>query len=193
MSTDRPGFRRAGDLTRASSTIDDREVGRGPFTQAQITHLMKTEFSRARRYEYPLACVLIQVDRLQSLTEVHGAEFRVEIRRQLAAIVEEKTRGHDHLGTISDGAYLLVMPHTGAESGQLVAERIRSAFSDVQMVADGKSLVLSLSLGVAACEDRDTMFFDTLVSQAEVALDWAVREGGDRTVLFRRDKFIEPL
>lgn len=154
---------------------------------------MKTEFSRARRYEYPLSCVLIQVDRLQQLTEVHGAEFRVEVRRQLAAIVEEKTRGHDHLGTLAEGAYLLVMPHTDAEAGQLVAERIRAAFGELEITAGGKSYSLTLSLGVAACEDRETMFFDTLVSQAEVALDWANREGGDRTIQFRRDRFIEPI
>ncbi len=192
MTQDKPGFRRTATVTPRSNAGEEVTAGRGPFTQAQITHLMKAEFARARRHEYPLSCVLIQVDRLQKLTEVHGAELRMIVKRELGRVVDEKTRGHDHLGAMSDGTYLLLLPHTEASNAQIVAERIRTAFSAQELEVGGTLMPLTISLGVASCEDRDTMFFDTMVSQAEVALEWAARDGGDCSVVFRREKFVGP-
>jgi diguanylate cyclase (GGDEF)-like protein len=186
MIQDRPGFRRA-----APSSVDAERTG-VPFSQAQILHLMKTEFARARRYGYPLSCVLLEIDRLQALAETHGAEVRQTLKRNLARIIDEKTRGHDYLGAISDGHHLLVLPHTDAAQALVVADRVRRNFAELEVRVDGHPLHVTLSLGLATCEDRETMFFDTLVSQAEVALTWAMREGGNRAVAFRRDRFVGP-
>ena len=40
------------------------------FSLAQIQHLMRVEFGRAQRYEYPMGCLLVQVDRLAQLREI---------------------------------------------------------------------------------------------------------------------------
>ena len=121
---------------------------------------------------------------------MHGANLKTQLKHELSRVLEENTRSHDYLGAMGDGAYLLVLPHTSGENGDLVAQRIRTSFGALGLVADGKPLPLTMSLGLATCEDRETMFFDTLVSQAEVALEWAMREGGDRVVLFEREKFV---
>ena len=36
----------------------------GLFSYTQILHLLKIEFARARRYQYELSCVLVEIDRL---------------------------------------------------------------------------------------------------------------------------------
>lgn len=192
MNNDRPGFRRAGESAGSSSRVQEEvaAISRSPFSQAQITQLMKTEFARARRHEYPLTCMLIQIDRLQQLADVHGAEIKAELRRRVSAVVDEKTRGHDSLGAMSDGSYLLVLPHTDADEARLVADRILGGFAGAELTVSGKALPLTASVGIAASADRDTMFFDTLVSQAEVALEWAEREGGGHAVVFEREKFV---
>ena len=95
-----------------------------PFSQAQILNLMKTEFARARRYGFPVSCMLIRVDRLEGLVDLYGGALRDMVREQLARLVQEKTRGADHLGLASDDRYLVVMPHTGGQLGLNVAERL---------------------------------------------------------------------
>jgi diguanylate cyclase (GGDEF)-like protein len=161
-----------------------------PFSQAQILHLMKTEFSRARRHSYPLACVLIRIDRLERWVDRYGQSLRDTARQRLGQLVADKTREHDHVGFVSDERYLLVLPHTDGPAAQRVAERIRLAFADQEFTSEGERVSLSLSLGVVACADRETMFFDTLISQAELAQERAAEAGGDRTVLFRKEKFL---
>ena len=40
------------------------DVDAGLFSYTQILHLLKIEFSRARRYQYELSCILLEIDRL---------------------------------------------------------------------------------------------------------------------------------
>jgi diguanylate cyclase (GGDEF)-like protein len=160
-----------------------------PFSQTQIFHLMKTEFARARRYGYPLACVVVQVDRLQSLIDLHGAELRDAVRSALVQIVAERARDSDHLGLLADDRYVLLLPHTKAAGACVLAERVRKTFGELDVRVRGNALLLGLSCGVASAEGDETLFFDSLLSQAEVAADWSREAGGNQTTVFSRDRF----
>ena len=162
-----------------------------PFTHAQILHLMKTEFARGRRYGIPLSCILMRVDRLRELTDIHGTELKERVQAEVGRLVAGRTRGPDHLGLISDERYLLVLPHTEADDAVLVAERIKRDFASLEVKSKGSVLALTLSVGVVSCEDKDTLFFDTVLSRAEAALGWARDAGGDAVEVFRRER-LEP-
>lgn len=176
----RPGGTKPKDATDAG----DGFLGSSLFSQAQILHLMKNEFARARRHGVPLACVLLQVDRLRQLVDLHGVELRNVVRSTLAALVREKTRGSDLLGATNDDRYLLLLPHTTMGQARIVADRLHGLFGQLQIEIDGRELALSLSVGLTACADQSTLFFDTFVAQAETALDYATSQGGDQVASF---------
>lgn len=157
-----------------------------PFSQVQILQLMKNEFARARRYGYPVASVLLEVDRLDALADLHGSDLREHVGQALQALVTGKVRDGDHVGVMPERRLLLVLPHTTAEGARQVAERMRVAFGELQVDVAGNRLALTLSAGLAACDDKETLFFDTLLAQAEASLEEAVADGGDRVVVFRR-------
>ncbi|MAD34316.1 MAG: hypothetical protein CMJ88_11265 [Planctomycetes bacterium] len=181
----RPGFRkgRSGG-GRAQAAETDGFLSSSLFSQAQILHLMKNEFARARRHGIPLGVVLLQVDRLPQLVDLHGAGLRSTVKQAVAGVVRDKTRGSDLLGTTNDDRYLLVLPHTDAQQTRLVAERIYQVFSSLEVRVEERALALSVSVGITACDDRSTLFFDSLLSQAESALRYAMDAGGDQVVSF---------
>lgn len=179
----RPGFRqgRSGGA-RGGADASEGFLSAALFSQAQILHLMRNEFARARRHGIALGCILMQVDRLPQLVDLHGAELRTAVRQALGQLVREKTRGADLLGAINDDRYLLVLPHTNLEQTRIVAERLHGLFGGLSIRVGGRELALSLSVGISACQDQQTMFFDTLMAQAEAALEHAARQGGNRVV-----------
>jgi diguanylate cyclase (GGDEF)-like protein len=183
----RPGFRkgRPGG-PRAGGTANSGEgfLSSSLFSQAQILHLMKNEFARSRRHGIPLGCVLLQVDRLSQLVDLHGASLRNSVREEIGQMVREKTRGADLLGATNDDCYLLVLPHTNLEQTRIVAERLHQVFQGIEIAVDGRELALSLSIGISACVDQQTMFFDTLMAQAEAALEYAMQNGGNQVISF---------
>ncbi|MBL8727845.1 MAG: GGDEF domain-containing protein [Planctomycetes bacterium] len=183
----RPGFRRGrpgGTTPKAAGDAGDGFLSSALFSQAQILHLMKNEFARARRYGVPLGCVLIQVDRLHQLVDLHGVELRNAVRAALAQLVRDKTRGADLLGASSDDRYLLILPHTDLAHTHLVATRLQQLFGELEIKVDGRELLLTVSIGVTACTDQTTLFFDTFVAQAEAALDYALHHGGNQVATF---------
>ena len=182
----RPGFRkgRPGGGKPDAADAGDGFLSSSLFSQAQILHLMKNEFARSRRHGIPLGCVLVQVDRLHQLVDLHGVELRHTVRAAIAQLVRDKTRGADLLGATNDDRYLLLLPHTSLAQTRLVAERLRELFRDVQVAVDGRELALSLSVGISACDDQQTLFFDTFMAQSETALEFAIRHGGDQVASF---------
>ncbi|MCY2957061.1 MAG: diguanylate cyclase [Planctomycetota bacterium] len=183
----RPGFRKgrvAAGKAIAAASPHEGFVSGALFSQAQILHLMKTEFARARRHHIPLSCMILQVDRLAQLIDLYGADLRLRVRETLARLVREKTRGADLLGTVSDDRYLLMLPHTDMANSRIVADRLHGMFSEFEIQVDSRALDLKLSIGLAASNDQQTMFFDTLIGQAESALEWAAGQGGNRVAAF---------
>jgi len=183
----RPGFRKGrpgGPRTGVPKDQGDGFLSSALFSQAQILNLMKNEFARARRHGIPLGCVLMQVDRLLQLVDLHGVGLRNAVREAVGNVVREKTRGADLLGATNDDRYLLVLPHTDLEQTRVVADRIRVVFGELHVAVDGRELALSLSAGISACVDKQTMFFDSLVAQAEAALECAMQSGGNQVVSF---------
>lgn len=183
----RPGFRRGN--TGGSKASSSREGGDGfvssaLFSQAQILHLMKNEFARARRHGHSLGCLVLQVDRLPQLIDLHGMELRQSVRNAVATLVREKTRGSDLLGATNDDRYLLMLPQTSLDQTRVVAERLCQLFAGVEVAVDGRPLALTLSIGITACDDQKTLFFDSLLAQAEAAVAFAANNGGDQVISF---------
>jgi diguanylate cyclase (GGDEF)-like protein len=178
----RPGFRkgRPGGKPKDPADPADGFLSSSLFSQAQILHLMKNEFARTRRHGIPLGCLLLQVDRLHQLVDLHGVELRNVVRKAIAQLVREKTRGADLLGATNDDRYLLILPQTDLGQARFVAERLHALFGELQIEIDGRELLLSLSIGITACTDQSTLFFDTFVAQAEAALDYALSHGGNQ-------------
>lgn len=186
MATFRSSERGGGKLSGQFSSSGP--VTGSPFSQAQILHLMKTEFARARRYGFPVTCMLIRVDRLDSLVDLHGAALRDAVRQELGRLVQDKTRGADHLGLASEDRYLIVLPHASGEEGLLVGERLREAFQDLEIRVGANVLALQLSVGVASSDDQATLFFDSLLARAEAALENSSRGGGNAACLYQKDQ-----
>lgn len=183
----RPGFRKGrpgGAPAPGGRDGGDGFLSSSLFSQAQILHLMKNEFARARRHGIPMGCIVLQVDRLPQLVDLYGAELRQAVRSAVARLVREKTRGSDLLGATNDDRYLLVLPHTDLAQTHIVADRLQQVFAGVEIAVDGRPLALTISAGVSACVDQKTMFFDTLLGQAEAALEYAERAGGNQVVSF---------
>jgi diguanylate cyclase (GGDEF)-like protein len=147
-------------------------------------HLMKNEFARARRHGMPVGCLLMQVDRLPQLVDLHGTALRAAVRGAISRLVREKTRGSDLLGAANDDRYLLLLPHADLSATRAVGERLHELFDEFDVAVDGRSLALSLSIGITACDDQKTLFFDSLIAQAEAALEFATQSGGDQVVSF---------
>ncbi len=158
------------------------EPGPGVFSLTQIRHLMRVEFSRAQRYGYPVACVVIGCDRLGHLRDLYGYEFREAVVDEVVDLLQKATRGCDYLGRMMDDRLMAILPHTSKDGALTTAQRILDAARKLAFEPEGHPIQVTLSIGVSHFEDDNTLFFDSLVEAAEEGLREASEGGGDRFV-----------
>ncbi len=159
-----------------------RDQGRGLFSPRETEQLMRVEFERCARHGLPLVCLLIGVDRLGTLQDLYGRDTREEILGASLAALRRVTREHDLLCALQDERIVALFPHSAPEIGALLARKLLEAAREMRFEREGRSLRISLSIGVAHNRHRDAISFDTLLSVAEEGLAVADAAGGDRFV-----------
>lgn len=159
-----------------------RDQGSGLFSPRETEQLMRVEFERSGRHGLPLVCLLIGVDRLGTLQDLYGRETREEILAASLAALRRVTREHDLLCALQDDRIVALFPHSQPELGARLARKLLDAAREMRFEREGRSLRISLSIGVAHNRHRDAISFDTLVAVAEEGLAVADAAGGDRFV-----------
>lgn len=157
-------------------------LGQGLFSPEEIELLMRVEFDRAQRHRYPLVCMLIAVDRLAQLQDLYGWESKDEILRAVVGLLRASTRECDSLGWLPDDRLLALFPHTPPDVAAMLARRTLAGARRLRFDREGKSLSVSLSLGVSHSAHAGCTSFETLVRVAEEGLAVADAAGGDRFV-----------
>jgi len=158
-------------------------AARSLFTLAQIQHLMRVEFNRAQRYQYAIAFMLLAVDRLGSLRDLYGYDAKEEILDGIVGMMKGETRASDFLGRLADDRLILVLPHTDGEGCSTLASRMLDKTNMLDFESDGRSIRVSLSIGVAFESEGEGLFFDGMLDSAETALGDAIAAGGSRFIL----------
>jgi len=165
-----------------SATLSFSKSGRGLFTTEEVQRLMEIDFERARRYGYAVACLNIQVDRLQYLETVHGFESKQEILFAVADLVKGATRAGDLLGYLVQDRLVVLVPHTTGEAARHVAERLLTGARKLRFSHQGRSMRISLSIGIAHNQHPDATTFSTIERVADEGRAVADSSGGDRVV-----------
>ncbi|HVS18548.1 MAG TPA: GGDEF domain-containing protein [Planctomycetota bacterium] len=163
---------------RPEQPVQDAE--RELFSLAQIMHLLRIEFARAQRYEYPLSCLLIAVDGLGHIRDTYGYEAKQSVLDEVAGALQAETRSCDFLGRLMDDRLLAVVPHTMRDGARVLAERLLAAVRKLRFESGGDRVPITLSIGVTHNGAGSTLFFDALLQAGEGALAESVVAGGDR-------------
>lgn len=177
-----------------TATLSFSRNGRGLFTKDEVRALMQIEFERASRYSYPIACMLIQVDHLAQLQTVHGHESKQEVLFSIIDLVKKATRAGDLLGYIVDDRLMAVVPHTPPKAAMAIAQRLLASARELGFDVEGRTIKVTLSIGLAHNQDPGAKNFATLERVAEEGLSVADNGGGDRAVqtelyqLYEREK-----
>jgi diguanylate cyclase (GGDEF)-like protein len=150
--------------------MSDPQQDKSLFSLVQIQHLMRVEFNRAQRYSYPVACLLVSVDRLGHLRDLYGYESKEEIFEAVVEMLKIKTRCSDFLGRMADDRLLAVVPHTDGEGATVLANRLLDGARNMTFTADGRTIQVTVSVGVSHNGGGTALFFDAMFLAAEEAL-----------------------
>jgi diguanylate cyclase (GGDEF)-like protein len=155
----------------------------GLFNHRRFQEVISHEVERARRFETPLALVMLDLDDFKAVNDRHGHLQGDLVLREVARVLRDTAREVDEPARYGGEELAVALPQTDLDGARHFAERLRERIEALRVPrVDGTgSLRVTASLGVAALPQAASPGDkDALVAAADAALYEAKRLGKNR-------------
>lgn len=144
-------------------------------------HLVETltpALALAERHSRPFALICMDLDLFKEINDQHGHDAGDKVLQSVAQRLRQLIRGSDFAARTGGEEFVIAAPNTDWTEAMELCERLRTAFADLVVVHEGKSIHLTCSFGVTLYRPGESM--DELFKRADAALYDAKRSGRDR-------------
>ncbi len=133
----------------------------------------------SRRSSRPLSLAILDIDRFKLVNDLHGHPAGDEVIRLVSEMALAMMREQDLVGRLGGEEFVIAFPDCSAAFAVAACERLREGVAALPiLLADGKSLRITISFGVAQLQDDDRT---RLISRADEAL-YRAKKGGRNQV-----------
>jgi diguanylate cyclase (GGDEF)-like protein len=129
---------------------------------------LREEVDRAGRHRTALSCLLFDIEDLEEISRVHGAELAERTLAYASLALRRELRGFDRVGRPSEDELLVVLPGADGPRGEIVARRMLLRLRAIKLEVRGERRALRIAIGLAAW--REGMSAETLLEQARAAI-----------------------
>lgn len=157
----------------------------GVASRGAILERLRIEIAQARRYQHPVAVILIDVDDFAEINHRHGVSGGDALLREVALRVRLRVREADALGRAGSDGFLAILPHTDEAGAATFADALRRRLAQRPIPVGHELRSVTVSIGVAVMRPGEDLGLDGLLARVGEALDSARRAGGDRIALDR--------
>ena len=155
----------------------------GLFNKRTFQDHLRRAFSRCRNLHEPLSVILVDVDFFKRINDQWGHPVGDYVLKEIAVRLKDGFRPTDLFARWGGEELGLILPYTNGKEAAAVAERMRAGVASPPFVFEGRTIDVTISLGVAemveSVEDADA-----LVARADRALYVAKEQGRDRVACF---------
>lgn len=164
------------ETARPASGADKNEAARLA-NRTAFCSLLSNRLAQYRREGSPPSVILARVDRFKRMTADHGEHAGQMVLRTLAQFLLAAVREMDTVAYYDSVTFAMLLPGTSLLHAAMVAERLRRAVTESSLPLAGGQLHFTISLGGAEANEGDDL--ERLLRRTEIALDCAVRGGGN--------------
>ena len=153
------------------------------FNRRYFTDRLRTEMRFAERHDKSLALLFVDIDHFKKVNDTYGHKAGDYVLAAVAREMIATIRAEDVLARYGGEEFAIICREIEPEGAQALGERLRVAVSRKRFERDGKTIPVTISVGVAVVRaPRDAQ---PLIAAADAAMYEAKRSGRDRVVLHK--------
>jgi diguanylate cyclase (GGDEF)-like protein len=193
LKQERDRLRESADEARANAEIAQEramtDALTGLLNRYGLQRALAREHAEARRYNRPVACLMIDLDNFKKVNDTYGHSAGDTALQQISTILTDAVRRSDTVFRYGGEEFLALLPETDLEGAAALAEKIREAASS-RLFGDGEH-VFSLTLSVGAARLCDGESGNDMIARADLALYHAKEQGRNRVEVAPKEDSIE--
>jgi diguanylate cyclase (GGDEF)-like protein len=150
----------------------------GIFNRRFFELRIEEELERARRFDFGMAVIMVDIDQFKRLNDEFGHLLGDEVLRQVSSIFSQQLRKIDVVCRYGGEEFAILLSQTTHQHALGVAEKLRRIIDSWQFPGVPRSV--TISAGVATCPEHGTSR-DELVKAADAGL-YAAKQAGRNCV-----------
>jgi len=158
----------------------------GAFNRRYLMEQLPRELERCRRYANPISVIMCDIDHFKQLNDARGHAAGDDVLQQFAARMQKSIRAtSDWVARYGGEEFLIVLPETGYEGAQIVAEKMRSMMTSSPFLTRAGDAEVTASFGVASTGPQGpdlALKVETLIKSADECLYRSKQAGRNRTL-----------
>ena len=156
-----------------------RDTLTGCLNRRSFFHDFENHWQQSHTEQFPMAAVMVDIDRFKAINDNHGHSKGDEVLRQVSAALISTVTESDLVCRYGGEEFTILMPRTTIDEAEVKAEQCRLAIRELEFDV----LSITASLGVSAlCQNPHSP--QDLMDQSDKCLYVAKRHGRDQVVRF---------
>jgi diguanylate cyclase len=140
---------------------------------------VRQRVAESNRFGTSLSLMLVQLDDLQSITQLHGPQAVTAVQRAVDQFLTATIREMDTVSRYRENAFAVLLPGTPLTDAARVAERVRRAVAETPLKLGKHELSFTVSVGVVEARHGDD--YEALLKRSEATVQAAHDAGRNRT------------
>ncbi|MCL6583110.1 MAG: GGDEF domain-containing protein [bacterium] len=162
-----------------------RDGQTGLYNYRYLRQRLNIEFKRARRYQEPLTCIMLDIDHFKSINDTYGHRFGDFVLRKLGYMLRHPLRETDIVARYGGDEFGIIVPNTGYHGAFIIAQKIHERITGYDFRYNGICTNITVSLGLASLPDDQVLSPGQLIDFADKALYQVKKNGGNAILGFQ--------
>lgn len=150
----------------------------GVTNRRHFFELAKLEFERFKRYGHPLAILLMDIDHFKRINDTHGHQAGDFVLKSFVSTCQKQLRTTDIFARYGGEEFIGLLYEVDHTQALETAERLRNAIADNHFDFAGKTISVTMSIGLAFAQANQTL--DAAITLADQALYESKNKGRNR-------------
>lgn len=156
----------------------------GLFNSRYLQKFLDHEVERARRYDYKLSMIFMDLDHFKDVNDKHGHLCGSKLLSEVAAVLKRIVRSSDIICRYGGDEFVILLPAASKANAYIVAEKIRCAVKTEKFLQEeGINCSLTVSIGLTTFPDdaKDKVELIHLADKAMYIVKNRSRDGVEQT------------